>query len=1162
VGGNVKAQLVKVMRVIVVLMFLVSLGGQGNSLQAAYGAPQVVSQIPPLEDLVLDDDRLDLDVGTRTTKSTGGPTQASGSFAQDPPRVGESVTGVFDIFNQSNHRVVVKRLIVGARGPGGSNLDWNTAPNADFPAVTDLVLEAGHSYRYKQSRTFSAAGNYFAEPVYQKDNGEWVGLIPYPRIYFRVQASTQPTPVPPPAAKIAVVLVHGFQGAGAIGDCDLGSLDGYFGARDGNIGLKQELESKGAYVEYARLNTSPCRSVRIEDNVQPLMDAIDRAKSFSGASKVVVVAHSMGGLVSRAYIEGSKYREDVSKLFTLGTPHTGVPISTEWYAIQFAPKLMNVWEFLGSQLAVEDFKPDVMARFNASHTKRDGVEYHIISGNAPEGAGLDWLFGAIANDGLVPLQSGLGSPGTMDRMTTQDTHISKWGADYFSKDSAGRQCVVDVLYNGRANCGGISTVSAVPPPPLEPPCQLDSWDKAMSYVALLGHPSVAVGVLMASCGNKAREFVDSVATAILKNIPLSGRAVHSPASIVVTDKSGRRAGVLNDGTVLHEIPDSYVMLVGDQKFVFYPSAEVSTLLRGTGTGVMTVDAVDAQAGKAQVAVFQNIPVSISTSASLESGSRQPVLAVDTNSDGRTDQTRTPDRFETISSGSGTAPSSSYSFSQTGFSVSGRLWEVWQSGRAFDDSLYINGFPITSLRPEVSATDGKTYQTQWFERSRFEQHPENQRPYDVLLGLLGASAGKGRQNEQPFKPIANPGGGTQWFPQTQHTLGDTSEGGRAVAAYWNKLGGLQQFGFPISQPFMEKNSGDGKTYLVQYFERQRFEYHPENKGTRYEVLLGRLGAEQLGGISSGTSGGVGKLAFISNFLADSQISVVTSNGTQQKQLTNTPKGNEWPAWSPDAKRLIFVSTRNGIAQLYVMNADGTGQTQVTTIPTGVGKGQWSPTGQQIAFTAAGSENRDDIYVVKPDGTNLVRLTSNPANDSFPVWSPNGNKIAFVSDRDHQSDIYIMNADGTSQMRLADTSPGDVNPVWSPDGNRIAFDSIVHPGTPQIYVVNADGTGLSRLTDDNGGSLPSWSPDGRQIAFTSDREGERKIYALNTQGAGVTRLTNNSGDVNPVWSPDGHWIAFQSVRDGNPEIYVMNADGSDQIRLTNNPGIDAAPVWAPK
>ena len=28
--------------------------------------------------------------------------------------------------------------------------------------------------------------------------------------------------------------------------------------------------------------------------------------------------------------------------------------------------------------------------------------------------------------------------------------------------------------------------------------------------------------------------------------------------------------------------------------------------------------------------------------------------------------------------------------------------------------------------------------------------------------------------------------------------------------------------------------------MQYFERARFEFHPENSGTEHEVLLGRLG----------------------------------------------------------------------------------------------------------------------------------------------------------------------------------------------------------------------------------------------------------------------------------------------------------------------------------
>jgi uncharacterized protein YkwD len=42
--------------------------------------------------------------------------------------------------------------------------------------------------------------------------------------------------------------------------------------------------------------------------------------------------------------------------------------------------------------------------------------------------------------------------------------------------------------------------------------------------------------------------------------------------------------------------------------------------------------------------------------------------------------------------------------------------------------------------------------------------------------------------------------------------------------------------------MEKSATDGATYLTQHFERARFEWHPENAGTPYEVLLGLLGAE--------------------------------------------------------------------------------------------------------------------------------------------------------------------------------------------------------------------------------------------------------------------------------------------------------------------------------
>jgi pimeloyl-ACP methyl ester carboxylesterase len=58
-----------------------------------------------------------------------------------------------------------------------------------------------------------------------------------------------------------------------------------------------------------------------------LIPWIDRARSRSGQSKVILVAHSMGGLVSRSYIQSDAYaaRNDVERLITLGTPHRGAP---------------------------------------------------------------------------------------------------------------------------------------------------------------------------------------------------------------------------------------------------------------------------------------------------------------------------------------------------------------------------------------------------------------------------------------------------------------------------------------------------------------------------------------------------------------------------------------------------------------------------------------------------------------------------------------------------------------------------------------------------------------------------------------------------------------------------------------------------------------------
>ncbi|HEX5165699.1 MAG TPA: hypothetical protein VFV93_09910, partial [Thermomicrobiales bacterium] len=82
-------------------------------------------------------------------------------------------------------------------------------------------------------------------------------------------------------------------------------------------------------------------------------------------------------------------------------------------------------------------------------------------------------------------------------------------------------------------------------------------------------------------------------------------------------------------------------------------------------------------------------------------------------------------------------------------------------------------------------------------------------------------------------------GSHWtyFPETGHYLA------WGFRDFWEVSGGLPVFGYPLTEEYIETNADTGADYSVQFTERQLFEWHPENAGTPYQVLLGRLGAEQ-------------------------------------------------------------------------------------------------------------------------------------------------------------------------------------------------------------------------------------------------------------------------------------------------------------------------------
>ncbi len=154
------------------------------------------------------------------------------------------------------------------------------------------------------------------------------------------------------------------------------------------------------------------------------------------------------------------------------------------------------------------------------------------------------------------------------------------------------------------------------------------------------------------------------------------------------------------------------------------------------------------------------------------------------------------------------------------------------------NLAIHGYPITAVFAE-RLEDGKEYQVQYFERSRFEYHPENNDPYKVLLGQFGRMLYLTDPNH-PRASSAPPASGAAYFDATGHNLSG------AFRTYWEANGDLAQFGYPISEVF-EEILEDGKPYQVQYFERARFEMHPENQAP-YNILLGQFGRRIVGALS--------------------------------------------------------------------------------------------------------------------------------------------------------------------------------------------------------------------------------------------------------------------------------------------------------------------------
>lgn len=161
----------------------------------------------------------------------------------------------------------------------------------------------------------------------------------------------------------------------------------------------------------------------IFENAQELGKYIRYAQEDRNAWHVDIVAHSMGGLISRHYIHHfmppvEDGRPQVAHLVMLGTPNMGSPC---------ADVMNTAFETLGKNVeAVRQLRQDVAAEFNRTVTNRKGVKFSVLAGDPLPVMCKTYVW----NDGVVPVPSAIWQ--IKDNAKSKNVHTELTGTADFS----------------------------------------------------------------------------------------------------------------------------------------------------------------------------------------------------------------------------------------------------------------------------------------------------------------------------------------------------------------------------------------------------------------------------------------------------------------------------------------------------------------------------------------------------------------------------------------------------------------------------------------------------------------------------------------------------------------------------------------------------------
>ncbi len=334
-----------------------------------------------------------------------------------------------------------------------------------------------------------------------------------------------------------------------------------------------------------------------------------------------------------------------------------------------------------------------------------------------------------------------------------------------------------------------------------------------------------------------------------------------------------------------------------------------------------------------------------------------------------------------------------------------------------------------------------------------------------------------------------------------------------------------------------------------------------------------------------------------------------DGSNNIQLTHTPKSEFNALWRPDGKKIGFLSSASGSVQLYEMNPDGSGTKQISDIKGGVGGFSYAPDMKHILFIkdvvienpydelykglpkASGRINSDlmyrhwdhwvdtytHIFVADYEGEAISGMKDIMDGEPWGAplspfggmeqisWSPDGKSIAYTCKKktgmdysvSTNSDIYLYSLENGKTENISDGMMGfDMAPVFSPDGSMIAWESMEREGyesdQTRLIIYNV-GSGEKRdhsaSFDHNTGGY-AWKGN-KSIYFISPHLGSYEVFNYNISNEEFSQVTQGIHNYRSVAVLGEKLITTRQSMSMPTEIFSVDpVSGADtQVSFTN-------------